>query len=175
MGRRRDLTGWTYGTQPTFPEWLAARRALNDQENDNALQLSKSEAQVLAEYFSGNMDVIDAAQALIKFSYGCRPLSEIRDTKGTNGISQRCHKHSSMLVHILADLPALHPQICDLVRAINTLRDNQLGLTAAQMTKVNQWREYLRLERFGWVARDSHDCMSLGVACVPKREALQAG
>ena len=158
-----DLTGWTYGTYPSFPEWLAPRLAPSSDAQIPHIPLSSDESQSLIDYFSGKLPVIEAARALISFSYGERPLSELTDLEGLEGVAQRCYQHICTLTYIISDLPALHPQIVDLVKTANNLRDDQLGLTEAQMSRVDSWRRDLRLEDFASEARDAYEGWSCSI------------
>ena len=143
-----DDYGWTYGTPQTINSWFAEQELINDDENEEYFLSTPSEASTIKHYLTSDQPAHCAAVAITTVN-DQRPLQEIYG-KGYG----RAGIQAIMLGAIIHDLPQTHVKISELVEAVKTLKDEELGLTDEQVKKVAQYRDSIKLGRFWEIVTD---------------------
>lgn len=149
-----DHSTWTYGTHPTFTDHLFPQLVcrLGD-ENESPLIEVEAEEIAFTDYFEGRTSAPDFAPQLVQFTYDGPPLQEL-STQAE--ISQRAIVHITLLKDVVENLPQLHGRVCDLVKAVRALRDEDFRLTETQMAHAEEWGQALRLGDFYLYIHDVH-------------------
>lgn len=160
-----NLSEWTYaGHQQTFEDWLSSVRRL-DKTDDNYFGVNDAEASALTSYFNDTTLLANVfAHSLLSSEFGSKTLQNARNTQDVNQIAD---KRIDCLLAVLASLPATHARICDLLNAVQALKDDELGFTSEQLIYIDEWGPIIRLNRFiVQVSDHSQGVCSIGMECI---------